>query len=344
MRIGLVGVLGSGETSAHGGMLYETLVRHFTAPVSIGILETPAGFELNSPLVAGRVADYMKNRLQNYSPMVTLIPARKKGTPNSPDAPEAVAHLYDSQLIYFGAGSPTYAVRQLEHSLAWDVIRARHWLGASLGLASAATIALGTHALPVYEIYKVGEDPYWKPGLDFFGIYGLKLVFIPHWNNGEGGGDLDTTRCYIGRSRFDPLVQTLPPDTTIIGLDEHTGLVFDIEQCQASVLGKDSVHLLRAGQERSYSRGMTFSLSELGDFRLPSRDELHIPQSVWQAAEVQPSVGEDIPEEAKKLLAEREEARVRQDWKKSDELRLALAALGWRVKDTRQGAELERMN
>ena len=46
-------------------------------------------------------------------------------------------------------------------------------------MASAAAIAASAYALPVYEIYKVGEDPHWKPGLDFFSLYGLSLVLVP---------------------------------------------------------------------------------------------------------------------------------------------------------------------
>ena len=55
----------------------------------------------------------------------------------------------------------------LENSLAWDIIRARHRLGATLIFASAATIAVGAWALPVYEIYKVGVDVHTVPGLRF---------------------------------------------------------------------------------------------------------------------------------------------------------------------------------
>ena len=85
-----------------------------------------------------------------------------------------------------GPGSPTYAVRQLADSLAWHRLIARHRVGATLALASAAVIAISALALPVYEIYKAGQDLHWQPGLDLFGAYGLKLVFVPHWNNAEG--------------------------------------------------------------------------------------------------------------------------------------------------------------
>ncbi len=54
------------------------------------------------------------------------------------------------------------------------------------------------------------------------------------------------------------------------------------------------------------------------------------------AAEVQ------LPEEVKKLLEERARARVAKDWKKSDELRDAIAQAGYIVKDTPKGQQTEK--
>ena len=82
-------------------------------------------------------------------------------------------------------------------------------------------------SLPVYEIYKVGEELHWIEGLDLFNFYGLKLVFIPHWNNNEGGAELDTSRCFMGQERFMRLIEMLPDEVTIVGLDEKTALIID---------------------------------------------------------------------------------------------------------------------
>ncbi len=208
---GRIGLLGSGETAAAGGRLFETLVRDLPRPVRIAVLETPAGFELNSPSVAGRVADFLRNRLGNYDPQVSVIPARRRDTPFSPDDPATCAPLLDADLVFAGPGSPTYAARQLRDSRAWQLTLARIAFGAQAVFASAAAIAVGRHALPVYEIYKAGEDLHWQPGLDLFGPFGASPVFMPHWNNTEGGADLDTGRCFMGRARFDVLRALLPP-------------------------------------------------------------------------------------------------------------------------------------
>jgi hypothetical protein len=110
--------------------------------------------------------------------------------------------LLHANMIFMGPGSPTYAIRQLKDTLTWDVIRARHRLGATLIFASAATISIGAHALPVYEIYKVGQDVHMVDGLNLFADFGLHISLIPHWNNADGGVDLDTSRCFIGMDRF----------------------------------------------------------------------------------------------------------------------------------------------
>jgi hypothetical protein len=221
-RPGVVVLFGSGETSPSGRKVFDQVLKDLPQPPRLALLETPAGFELNSTQVIGRVAEFIRHRLQNYQPQVTLVPARKRGTPDSPDEPQVVAPLLESDLIFMGPGSPTYAVRQLSDSLAWHYLLARHRLGAALVLASAATIAISAYALPVYEIYKVGEDPHWKAGLDFFGDYGLPLVFVPHWNNNDGGDELDTSRCVMGQTRFAELMRQLPLDGTVIGIDEKT--------------------------------------------------------------------------------------------------------------------------
>jgi hypothetical protein len=199
---GLIVLFGSGEIAASAQPVYEHVFRRQKAPIHVSILETPAGFELNSARVAGRVADFLVEHLANYKPDVAVIPARKRGTPFSPDEPAIVAPLLSADVIMLGAGSPTYAVRQLENSLAWQILVARHRLGTPIIMASAATVAAGAYALPVYEIYKVGDELHWNVGLDLLGAFGLSLTWVPHWDNREGGAELDTSRCFMGQSRF----------------------------------------------------------------------------------------------------------------------------------------------
>jgi hypothetical protein len=342
---GRVVLFGSGETSTSGRRIFDWVLSRLPSPVRLAILETPAGFELNSAQVAGRIAEFLCHHLQNYQPQVTVVPARKRGTSFSPDEPEIAALIPGADAIFLGPGSPTYAVRQLQDSLTWHTTIACHRLGSAVVLASAAAIAASAYALPVYEIYKVGEDPHWRGGLDLFGPYGLSLVFVPHWNNRDGGDDLDTSRCYMGKGRFDLLLDMLPSGAAVVGIDEHTALVVDLAAETCQIVGKDGVTLLRDGSVKRYKRGATFAIGELGPFHLPDLGA-GLPAGVWAHAReaclgVQRGAAPEPSPEVLALVRERERARARRDWARADALRARIADLGWQVQDTPDGPQLE---
>lgn len=343
MTLGQIAFLGSGETSLAGGRIFESLARKIEGPLRIALLETPAGFELNSSQVVGRVGDFMKTRLQNYKPQVDIVPARKKGTAFSPDDAGIIQPLLYANMIFMGPGSPTYAIRQLQGTLAWDVLRARHRLGATLIFASAATISVGAHALPVYEIYKVGQDVHRVDGLGLFSDFGLHLSFIPHWNNAEGGADLDTSRCFVGMERFDQWCDLVPSTNTTLGLDEHTGLIMDLESGICEVSGVSSVSVVRECDPEIYPSGSRFELRELGDFEIPNPLESGIPSHVWELVANAPPLEDDRPSHEVVALAEKRlAARADKNWQESDRLRDEIANLGWTVQDGKDGYTLVR--
>jgi len=341
MTLGQIAFLGSGETSLAGGRIFESLAKKIDHPLRVALMETPAGFELNSSQVVGKVGEFMKTRLQNYKPVVNVIAARKLNSPFSPADPETIKPLLYANLIFMGPGSPTYAIRQLQGTLAWDVIRARHRLGAALVFASAATISIGAHALPVYEIYKVGQDVHAVDGLDLFSDFGLHLSFIPHWNNTDGGADLDTSRCFVGMERFAEWRNFVPSDHPILGLDEHTGLILDFETGLCEVSGVSSVSLVRERDSKMYPSGSKFAVAELGAIQIPDPIEKNIPANVWEMVVNTPPLDNDKPSDEIIALAEqRLTARGNKNWAESDRLRDAIAALGWTVQDSKDGYKL----
>jgi hypothetical protein len=343
MTFGRIAFLGSGETSLAGGRIFETLARLIPGPLRIAILETPAGFELNASLVAGRVGEFLKTRLQNYKPVIDLIPARKQGTEFSPDNPEILKPLLQANFIFMGPGSPSYTARQLRGTLAWDIIRARHRQGATLVFASAATISVGQWVLPVYEIYKVGEDVHVKDGLGFFSDFGMHLSFIPHWNNAEGGVDLDTSRCFVGMQRFEQWHQLTPPENVIVGLDEHSGVIIDFEKNMCDVHGVSSVTVLKNSGTEMYPADSSFPLSELGKVDMPDPIELGIRPEIWKMSlDARQTEDDAPPAEVLDLLEQRKQVRANKDFAESDRLRDEIAALGWKVMDTKEEQQLER--
>jgi hypothetical protein len=317
-------------------------------PINMVVLETPAGFQPNSALVAQRVADYVGHHLRNYQPQVTVVPARARGSAFSPDDPDIITPLLQANVIFVGAGSPTYAARQLRDSLAWSTLLARHRLGAAVILASAGAIAASRHALPVYEIYKVGDELHWVAGLDLFGPYGLALAIVSHWDNRDGGADLDTSRGFVGGERFRRLCSLLPANTTVIGLDEHTGLIVDLGAEKCLVEGRGGICLCQGEEERVFSGGSSFAISEMGPFRAPD-PTAGIPLQVWrdvrQASASPPTVAPvSYPPRIISLVQRREVARSRRDWSAADSLREELARQGYRIEDTADGPVLHAVD
>jgi hypothetical protein len=366
-RPGPIALFGSGETSPSGHKIFEYLFNVLPPAPHVALLETPAGFELNSDQVIGRIGEFLEHHLQNFDPQIEVIPARRRGTFHSPDNPNILEPLLNADLVFMGPGSPTYAIRQLRNSVAWQMIIANHYLGGTIALASAATIAISSFALPVYEIYKVGEDLHWKEGLDFFGLYGLSLAFVPHWNNNDGGDELDTSRCFMGIQRFSPLLEILPTNTTVLGIDELTALIIEPDSGECRVIGKGRVILLPGGKSvasdtiasdpymvvedypdlvRIYHESEKFSLAELGTFH-PFDPEAVLPRKIWLQALIAKKYMAEIKEEAPpemvvNLVRKREKARSRKDWETADSLRDDIANLGWEVVDSPDGPQINK--
>lgn len=344
---GLVVLLGSGETLPSSGKIHEFAAQRLPENPRLVILETPAGFEPNSDLVAGKIKDFLIRRLQNYQPDIKVLPARRRGTDFSPDNLHIVDPILEADEILLGPGSPTYGVRQLKDSLALQMIAARHRLGGTLFLSSSAPISFGTYTLPVYEIYKAGLDLHWMDGLNFLSAYGLSVSFVTHWNNRDGGDELDTSCCYIGRARFKQLQARLPEDHTLVGIDEHTALVLDFEQQCIHVAGKDTVTILHCGESLVLESGQRLPLDTLGAWRIPT-DLSDIPSAVWEAAlrvnAQKKAACPKLPQPSADILQlaqEREQARDEQDWLKADQIREQLLILGWQISDTPDGSQLE---
>ena len=332
---GAIVLFGSGETGAVGGDALRWLGASGRAPSRIAILEAPAGFEPNAEAVAGRWTSFLRRRPETDGAEILQLPARRLGAPLRPEEPDLTGPLLKADLFVLGAGSPTYAVRQLQGSRAWRYAQAAHLLGATFFLASASAIAVGTSTLPVYEIYKVGAALHWKGGLRLLELYGLALAVVPHWDNTDGGVKLDTSRCYMGEARFVELLALLPAQVVVVGIAEHTALALDPVTGAAHVLGRGGVTVLRDGAPAAFASGATFPLTTLGPFSLPTV-EATVPAEVAQEIQAARSgrEGPTPPADVEALVVSREQARAALDWSTSDRLRRQILERGWLVEDT----------
>src|SRR5262249_5481054 len=141
---------------------------------------------------------------QSVGHTLELASFRSAAAPDPLDYERMLVCLRGAHYVFAGPGSPSYALRQWVDSLIPKVLIEKLQAGGSGGcvtFASAAAVTLGRLAVPVYEIYKAGEDPHWMEGLDLMAELGLNVAVIPHYDNAEGGTH-DTRFCYLGEPRL----------------------------------------------------------------------------------------------------------------------------------------------
>lgn len=233
-------LIGSGEISPWGRKIHERVFEQIgKKTINIAILSTPAGFQPNVDKVYKEVADFFQIHLKNFHPKIDIIFANNHDQANDENI---IKPIYDADYIFTGAGSPTYAAKNLMSTQLLAAIEEKVKNGASLCLASAAIVAFSRFCLPVYEIYKVGADLHWNQGLDIYSKFVGQMTVIPHFNNTEGGEKTDTSRCFVGKERFEKLLKLLPQSEKVIGIDETTGLIINLKTKEKTVLGKGEIH------------------------------------------------------------------------------------------------------
>jgi cyanophycinase-like exopeptidase len=253
---GRIILMGSGEVAP---TMVATHRRGITAAGAseVLILDSPFGFQENVEQLTEKLAEYFR---------VSLVVRPIVATLRRPDATAGererfLAAIRAARYVFAGPGSPSYAIRVWEQVPMAGALEHVVRSGGTVCLASAAAVTAGAESIPVYEIYKVGVDPYWLPGLGLLGRLGLPVTVVPHWNNAEGGNH-DTSRCYIGERRLRMLSQDL--DQPILGIDEHTAATLDFQSRVMSVSGRGSV-TLRAGGEFVVESGSEVSFDALLD-------------------------------------------------------------------------------
>lgn len=251
-------IMGSGETAPTMVKVHRELVGRLGSTTAV-LLDTPYGFQENAPELATRAVEYFKTSVN-----VTITPAGL-GRIDGAD-PVTLQHglnlLTDANYVFAGPGSPTFALRQWKGTTIPDLLHTKIRTGGVVTFASAAALTLGSRTVPVYEIYKCGEEPYWLEGLNLLGDLGIPGVVIPHYNNAEGGHH-DTRFCYLGERRLVAMEKELDDHEYVLGVDEHTGLVIDFDAGSSRVVGNGVVTLRVDGVSRTFATGETIPLALL---------------------------------------------------------------------------------
>jgi hypothetical protein len=258
--LGTLTLMSSGEMSARLSPAHRAVMARLNEPLRAIFLDTPAGFQENAGDLADKAVGYFKQNLQQELAVVSFK-ARRFAT--SEQIRSTADQILAANYIFSGPGSPTYAVRNWINSPIHEAFRSILSQGKHVVLASSAAIAASRYAVPVYELYKAGHDPYWVDGLDLLGTYGLELAIAPHWNNSEGGTAFDTRYCFIGKRRLKEMESLLPPSAAILGIDENTACQIDLAAQACEVFGTGRVIIRRQGQEKAFASGTKFGWDEL---------------------------------------------------------------------------------
>jgi hypothetical protein len=263
-------IMGSGETSpTMTGVHADLLARLGPPPGRAVVLDTPYGFQENASEVTRKALTYFR---ENVGHEIGVASFRSAATATPLDYETMLARLREASYVFAGPGSPSYALRTWRDSDVPQVLVEKLRGGGCVTFASAAACTLGSHALPVYEIYKVGSDPVWLEGLGILGEAGIEGAVIPHFNNAEGGTH-DTRYCYMGERRLCLLESMLEPRAAILGVDEHTACILDLEADTVTVRGSGAVTVRRRGRARRLESGTCLPLDVLragGEAVLPA--------------------------------------------------------------------------
>ena len=236
-------LMGSGENSPIMVTPHQKIIKATGKDLNPINLSTPYGFQENKDELSAKIEKYFE----------VNVGTKIKTSVNLID------DLRSASWAFAGPGSPTYNLKQWSDPEIFGAINDLLTRG-SLVLASAAAMSIGAKVMPVYEMYKVGDDPYWIEGLNILEqATGIKAAVIAHFNNAQGGTH-DTRYCFAGGRRMAILETLLDDDVSILGIDEHTGIAFDLDEKKAETFGKGLITF------KSGDTVKTFSPKEIIDF------------------------------------------------------------------------------
>lgn len=216
-----------------GGMMYLPDTRALElaggSQASVVIIPTAAAPDHNAER-AGRNGERWFRNLGAHN--VSILPLLDRASA----ADSGVCHvLRSARLIFLLGGFTHYLGQTLLDSPAADAMRAAHADGAVLAGSSAGAMVL-------CEVYLNPEDMSLHPGLNLL----PGCCVLPHHNT-------------FGM-RWAARLLSLIPDKTLIGIDEHTGLLNDDPSGLWRVCGQHSVTLYKGSSHQEYSPDQVLAL------------------------------------------------------------------------------------
>ena len=349
---GTLAILGSGETSPNLVSVHRELLKGLDDSSSIFMIDSPFGFQENANQLVEKIIDFYKVSLNVE---MKLASYRKIEELNTKSFFKSIQLLESASFIFAGPGSPSYASK-LWHGNEFEQTLKNHLIKGGKSLfASAAASTLGEHTLPVYEIYKVGKDPYWEKGLNLLDVYGLSCTVVPHFNNAEGGNH-DTSFSYVGENRMKTLLDK--SYSNILGIDEHTALIISgknetfkvVGLGNVTILNKEGTHVFEKDSEESLDILQKLLVSEKNG-SVKKIDNVETEANSIDKSTLKEIANLEIQIESnkknnerfeilvEKLILLRSKLRNEKNYKLSDEVRDILESSGLQIEDSEQGIQ-----
>jgi len=326
----IITLFGSGETSPHMAKLYRGLINDFDSKVNNNfLLDTPFGFQENHTILSNKIIKYFSEKINLKIDSINF--------PNDNSYNKKIdENILNSDFIFSGPGSPTYALKiwkkyGIDSLLASKINNDN---GGIIAFSSAAALTFGSHAIPVYEIYKVGEKPKLIPGLNLLNFLHKETIVVPHFNNKEGG-DHDTSHCFIGKKRFDSLIKNR--DILVIGIEEHTSITINLNNSSLKVDGKGKVFLKSPKGIIEINSGEDLGINEINSNYTP----LIEPQEILNN-NLEEKVDNKVNVDIDLLVDIRDKVRLKKLWDISDQIRDLLTSNNIELEDNPDGSKWEK--
>jgi len=231
---GLIALVGSGEYLPVMDEVDRFLLAHCGAagrPARVVCLPTAAGQEGQASW--GRWMEMGEQHFQRLGAHVSALPVIDH---SSADEPGYASVVEAADLIYFSGGNPHYLFETLHGTALWQAAQAAWARGAVYAGCSAGAMILGRE-VPNFRAAGFKSLP-------AFGILPARTIF-PHFD-----------RWKVARAAMlAPLRRRLGASEYALGIDEETALVGRLSDARWTVLGRQTVSLVRKAEVQVYKRG-----------------------------------------------------------------------------------------
>ena len=231
---GLIALVGSGEYLPVMNTVDRFLLEHSGSDgrlPRVVCLPTAAGQEGEPSW--GRWMRMGESHFRDLGAQVDALPVIDRA---SADDPQNASIVENADLVYFSGGNPLYLFETLQGSRLWQAAQTAWDRGAVYAGCSAGAMILG-HEIPNFRAVALTNTP-------AFGLLPARMVF-PHFDRWK----------LMRGAMLAPLRRRLGPDEYALGVDEETALVGRLDQPEWTVMGRQTVSVIRHSGTRVYHPG-----------------------------------------------------------------------------------------